>query len=72
MTPDSVHLLAQLIRHSRGALTAIEKWVGKQPPGPTNLELIAVTTFCREVLTKYESQISQIDAIETESADRVQ
>lgn len=31
MNPDTVHLLAQLIRHSRGMLTAFENWLVKQP-----------------------------------------
>ena len=30
MTPDTVRLLAQVIRHSRGMLTAVEDWLVKQ------------------------------------------
>jgi hypothetical protein len=31
MTPDTVHLLAQWLRHTRGMLTAFEKWLESQP-----------------------------------------
>jgi hypothetical protein len=30
MTPATVHLLAQLIRHGRAALTSLEKWLQVQ------------------------------------------
>lgn len=30
MTPATVHLVAQVIRHARGMLTAVEKWLQSQ------------------------------------------
>lgn len=33
MTPNTVHLLAQLVRHARGMLTAVEKWLQSQGDG---------------------------------------
>jgi len=63
MTADTVHLIAQLIRHQRGMMTALEKWISKQPPSQTHVELVAVTTLMREVLTSYESQISKVDTV---------
>lgn len=30
MKPATVHLIAQLIRHTRGMLTLIEKWLAEQ------------------------------------------
>lgn len=30
MNPVTVHLFAQLIRHARGMLTAVEKWLQSQ------------------------------------------
>lgn len=66
MTPDTVHLIAQLIRHQRGMMTAIEKWISKQEPCRTNLELSCVTGLLREVLDSYESELSAVE-IRTEA-----
>lgn len=69
VTPDTVHLIAQLIRHQRGMMTAIEKWIAKQEPCRTNLELSCVTGIMREVLDDYEAQLSAVEireeAVET-------
>jgi hypothetical protein len=35
MTPDTIHLLAQLIRHGRAALTSLEKWLQVQAQAQT-------------------------------------
>jgi len=32
MRPATVHMLAQLLRHTRGCVTTIEKWVAQTPP----------------------------------------
>lgn len=66
MTPDTVHLIAQLIRHQRGMMTAIEKWVAKQEPCRTNLEVSCVTGLMRDVLDSYESELSRVEIPEEE------
>ena len=30
MSPDTVHLIVNLIRHQRAMMTSIEKWIGKE------------------------------------------
>lgn len=60
MTPDTVHLLAQLIRHSRGMATALEAWLRVQPESKTVSELREMTGAYRGVLTTYESQLSRV------------
>lgn len=64
MSPDTVHLIAQLIRHQRGMMTAIDKWITKQEPCRTNLELSAVTGIMRDVLDSYEAQLSAVEISE--------
>lgn len=71
MTPDTVHLLANLIRHQRAMMTSIEKWVGKQTPSPTNLELSSVTSLMRQVLDTYEWQLSQVDTKSEDVPEKV-
>lgn len=62
MSPDSIHLVAQLIRHSRAMGTSFEKWVHKQPPSPACRELLQVLAVYRSVLTQVEDQLSKFDA----------
>lgn len=64
VTPDTVHLAAQVIRHQRGIMTAIEKWIAKQPPSPANLELFSVTLLQRQILDAFESRLSQVETTE--------
>ena len=61
MTPDTLHLLATMLRHSRGIATSVEKWVRKQPPSPTCRELLQLLAEGRGVLTSFESQLTQFD-----------
>lgn len=61
MTPDTVHLLAQFIRHERGLATALETWLRKQPESTTTRELREVIGAFRGVLASYESQLSHVD-----------
>lgn len=35
MRPETVRVLAQVVRHSRGILTALEQWLASQPTEPT-------------------------------------
>ena len=61
MTPDSVHLLAQTIRHHRAMATSFEKWVFKQEPSQTTRELVQMLAAYRDVLTRVESEISRFE-----------
>ena len=61
MSPDTVHLIVNLIRHQRAMMTSIEKWIGKQEPCRTNLELAAATGLIRDVLAGYEAKVSRVD-----------
>jgi hypothetical protein len=45
MRPDTVHAVAQLIRHTRGLLTTIEKWVAATPPEELPGEVEAVNEW---------------------------
>ena len=51
MRPATVHAFAQLIRHTRGLLTTIEKWVGATPPDALAGEILAVVEGVRHALT---------------------
>lgn len=59
MTPDTIHLLAQLIRHHRALVTSFEKWVRTQPRSETCRELVQMIAVARGVLDGYEAQLSQ-------------
>jgi hypothetical protein len=58
MTPDTVHFLAQLIRHQRGILTAFEKWA-KTPSFGRDDVLDVVYTY-RRLIDSYEAQLSKV------------
>lgn len=59
MSPDTVHLLAQVIRHHRALLTSLEKWVRSQT---FNREEAQTAIFMfRGVLDSYEAQLSRVD-----------
>lgn len=59
MTPDTVHMLAQMIRHQRALATSLEKWV-KSATFNREEALQAIWMF-RGVLDSYEAQLSQVD-----------
>ena len=61
MTPDSIHLLAQVIRHHRALVTSFEKWVRTQPRSETCRELTQMIAVARGVLDGYERQLSQYE-----------
>lgn len=68
MTPDTIHLLAQMIRHHRALVTSFEKWVRTQPRSETCRELVQVLAVVRGVLDGYEQQLSRYDVVvESES-----
>ncbi len=64
MTPDTVHFIAQIIRHHRGLFTAVDKWVQKQPPG-TCRELKRVIAESRRAMTEIETELGRVDVNET-------
>jgi hypothetical protein len=47
MRPDTVHALAQWVRHTRGVLTTTEKWLARTPPAAVAGELAAVLAVVR-------------------------
>ena len=59
MTPETVHFIAQVIRHQRGLATAAERWV-KSADFSRDEALDAIYTF-RRVLDSYEAQLSQVE-----------
>ena len=61
MTPDTIHLIAQLIRHDRARATSIEKWVKAQPPSPACRELLQLLAVYRGVLRNLETQVTKFD-----------
>jgi hypothetical protein len=61
VTPDTVHFVAQMVRHNRAMATSFEKWVRKQPPSPACREMLQILAVYRGVLTTLESQIVQFD-----------
>lgn len=58
MTADTVHFLAQLIRHQRALATSIEKWV--KSPTFSRDEAQAAVFMLRGVLDSYEAQLSRV------------
>ena len=51
MRPATVHCVAQLVRHSRGLLTTIEKWVAATPPDQLHEEAAQLLGLMRGSLT---------------------
>jgi hypothetical protein len=64
VTPETVHFIAQVIRHQRGLATAAERWV-KSAEFSRDEALDAIYTF-RRVLDSYEAQLSQVEIREEE------
>ena len=60
MTPDTVHLGAQIIRHQRALATSLEKWAEKQRD-PAMRELKELIGMFRKVLDSYEWQLEHVD-----------
>jgi hypothetical protein len=58
MTPDTVHFMAQFIRHQRGLVTSLEQWMKS---GTFSMEeASSVIQALRGVLDSYESQLSRV------------
>jgi len=67
MRPQTVHFLAQLVRHSRGLVTTTEKWVAQTPPEAFAEEATAVVVQLRTALTSLERSLL-IDAPRSSTA----
>jgi len=61
LTPDTVHFVAQMIRHNRAMATSFEKWVRKQPASPACREMLQVLAVYRGVLMTVEEQVSKFE-----------
>ncbi len=59
MTPDTVHYLAQVIRHQRGMVTAMEKWASSQSFSPQ--EVAEASRFVRRVLNAFERSLGSVE-----------
>jgi len=53
----TVHLIAQLIRHQRGFLTTVEKWIGQTPPEAVHEESREAIFRMRGVLIALEEAL---------------
>jgi hypothetical protein len=62
MSPDTVHLLAQVIRHQRALLTSVEKWVAS--PTFSATEADAASRYLRRVLNAFERSLGSGSDIE--------
>jgi hypothetical protein len=51
MRPATVHAVAQLVRHSRGLLTTVEKWIAATPPEALPEEAEQLVWIARGALT---------------------
>jgi hypothetical protein len=60
MRPDTVHAGAQFIRHTRGYLNAIEKWVAHTPPERVAAEVAELLQLARSSLTSLETQLGHL------------
>ena len=58
MLPTTIHGEAQLIRHARGWLTSLEKWVAQTPPDQLGAEITDAISQARRVLTELDTALS--------------
>ena len=56
MTPYTVHLAAQVIRHHRALATSLEKWIAS--PGFTRSDAREAVAILRKVLDAYERSLA--------------
>ena len=61
MRPQTVHCVAQLVRHSRGCITTLEKWVATTPPDVFAAECAEVIFLIRGGLTDLERIVQHLD-----------
>jgi len=58
MRPATLHALAQLLRHTRGCVTTIEKWVAQTPPERLGEECGEVIFLVRGFLADVQTTLS--------------
>jgi len=58
MEPRTVHLLAQIVRHSRAILTVFEKWLSEQPTEQPNIPDPPVTARTLRPVTHGRSEVN--------------
>lgn len=59
MTPDTVHWIAQEIRHKRAELTVQESWLQRQDKSVTQEEGFRRINFWRRVLKNAETDLAR-------------
>lgn len=59
MTPETVHRIAQEIRHVRALLTVHETWTQRQEKAPMRDEEFRRITFWRRVLKHAEQELAR-------------
>jgi hypothetical protein len=69
MTPETVHLIAQEIRHQRALLTVQEAWWQQQPKTVARDEGFRRINFWRRVLKDAESRLTVGD--DGEAVDQI-
>jgi len=62
MRPATVHALAQAIRHTRGLLATLEKWIAATPPELLARELATAIGELRSDLVALNSALAQTTA----------
>ena len=60
MTPDTVHFIAQMIRHNRAQITTFEKWLRTQRHSSTCRELFRVLDVWRNGLNAAERELEGV------------
>lgn len=60
MSPDTIHRIAQDIRHLRALLTVEETWVQKQGEGPMKDEAFRRINFWRSALKDAEQKLARL------------
>lgn len=59
VTPDTVHMLAQFIRHHRALATSLEKWVNS--PTFSKIEADEAIGYLRRLLNAFERSLGATD-----------
>lgn len=63
MTPDTVHRIAQDIRHVRALFTVEETWLQKQEPSANREEAFRRINFWRKALDAAEHQLRDTESV---------
>jgi hypothetical protein len=58
MEPETVHLIAQMLRHQRAALTSLERWTRSTAFGRE--EALEIMAYGRRVLDAYERALTGV------------